>query len=344
MTPAIPEGPQDLTGAWLGAVLGHETGPVMGQRIGEEAGFTGGGLYRLTTAEGSWVVKLSPSDPATRALLTRANQREVRFYTELSAGLPVPDCAYGAVDADTGASVVVLQDLAGFRAGDFRAGLSAVETAAVADALADIHAAWWDAAALRGLSGVAMLAEFGFADCWAAYPRAVARLLPEVTLPRAFLALGDHIAAHAEALFSGLLEHGPLTVLHRDCQADNVMFDGDGGAVILDWQLLGKGRGVYDVAYLLISSLQPELRRTIEAEVVRRYHDRLCARGVTGYGFEECWADYRRAVIGKVFLTTVATVLLGNDTAHRRAWRRVDLERLIAFCADHGLGPGDFPV
>ncbi len=344
MTPRVPEGPQDLTWAWLGAVLGRETGPVMGQRIGEEAGFTGGGLYRLTAADGSWVAKLSPSDPAMRALWAPANAREVRFYTEFSAGLPVPGCDYGAFDAETGASVVLLQDLAGFRAGEFRSGLSAEEAGAVADAMADIHAAWWNAPEVKGLSGAAMLDEFGFVECWAVYPDVVGRLLPELALPEAFLSLGDHIAANAKALFGALLEDGPLTVLHRDCQADNVMFDAKGHAVVLDWQLMGKGRGVYDIAYLLIGSVRPELRRGIEAGVVRRYHDRLCAAGVSGYSFDDCWADYLRAVIGKVFLTTVATVLLDNDTAHRRAWRRADLERLLAFCADHGLGPDDLPV
>ncbi len=344
MTPPIPQGPQDLTWAWLSAVLGRDTGPVMGQRIGEDAGFTGGGLYRLTAAEGSWVAKLSPSDPAMRALWAQANAREVQFYTEFSAGLPVPGCDYGAFDAETGASVVLLQDLAGFRAGDFRTGLSAEEAGAVADAMAAIHAAWWEAPEVRGLSGAAMLDEFGFVECWAAYPKVVARLLPEVTLPPGFLALGDHIAAHSEALFEELLEEGPITVLHRDCQADNMMFDADGRAVVLDWQLMGKGRGVYDIAYVLIGSVKPALRREIEADVVRRYHDRLCTNCVSGYAFDDCWADYRRAVIGKVFLTTVATVLLDNDTPHRRAWRRADLERLLAFCADHGFGPGDLPV
>lgn len=341
---SIPNGPGDLTPDWLARALGRITGPFQVIRIGEDAGFTGGALYRLTAGTESWVVKLSPSDPAARALFARANRREVALYTELGAGLPVPDCAYGRFDPETGASVLVLQDLAGFRPGNFLSGLSAQEAAAVADALADIHAVWWDRPEARALSGADCLDEFGFAECWQAYPQALFRLLPDMALPPGFLSLGDHIAANACAIFGTLLEDGPVTVLHRDCQADNVMFSDTGRAVLYDWQFMGKGRGVYDVALMLASSVPPALRREIEKDVVRRYHRRLCDAGVAGYGWDQCWREYRQGWIARLFLTTVATVLLDNSSDHRRAWRRADLQRLLAFRSDHGLGLEDYPV
>ena len=340
----IPSGPGDLTPDWLSRARGRITGPLLVTRIGEDEGLTDGGLYRVRSGDGSWVVKLAPADPAARALFARANRREVTLYTELGRGLPVPGCAHGAFDAATGASVLVLQDLGACRPGDFLAGLSAEQTGAVADALADIHAAWWDAPRAAALSGADCLDEFGFVDCWAAYPAKVAGLLPDIALPPEFRALGDHIAANARAIFGALMEHGPLTVLHRDCQADNVMFADDGAAVIYDWQFMGKGRGVWDVAFLLTSSVAPAVRSRIEDGILRRYHRRLCAAGVNGYGWRQCRREYRQAWVARLFVTVVATVLLDNDTAHRRAWRRTDLERLLAFRSDHRLAAADFPV
>jgi len=335
----LPEGPEGLTAAWVSDVLQRDVRSVTVTRIGEDEGFTGGALFRLQAESSSWVAKLSPSDAPMRATFAAANRREVMFYTGLGRGLPVPDCAYCAFDPDTGASVLLLQDLAAFRAGRFVDGLSAMETRSVVAALADIHARWWNAPQVASLSGVDLLDEFDFASCWPAYPNALARILPDMALPDRFLALGDHLAANAKVVFGALMEQGPCTVLHRDCQADNVMFASDGSARILDWQILGKGRGVYDVAYVLISSLQPDLRRQIERDVVQTYHRRLLAAGIAGYGWDQCWRDYTQSVIGKFVITVLATVLLNNDTDHKRTWRRADLDRLLAFCVDHAMTP-----
>ena len=343
MSLPIPSGPGEITAGWLSRALGHTVSDVSLTRIGEDEGFTGGGLYRLEMAGGgSLIAKLSPADPQMRATFASANAREVGFYTRIAPGLPVPDCLYGACDAETGASILLLQDLGRLRAGLFVEGLGVDDARALMAALAEIHAAWWGAPVVSGLSGAAIVREFSFAGAWAAYPQALARLLPDIELPEAFLALGAHIAAHPDEVFGALLEQGPLTVLHRDCHVDNVMFDARGCALILDWQIMGKGRGTYDVAYSLISSLPAPLRRRAERDLVAFYHSELIRGGVTGYGAAQCWEEYRRAVISKLFASVVATVLLDNSGLAKQAWRRADLVRLLAFCADHALTPADF--
>ena len=345
MSLPIPSGPEEITADWLGHALDHPVARVTLTRIGEDEGFTGGGLYRLDMAGGgSLIAKLSPADPRLRATFARANAREVGFYTRFARGLPVPDCVYGDCDTDTGASILLLQDLGQMRAGVFVNGLGHSDARAMVGALAEIHAAWWEAPELARLSGSALVDEFAFAKAWHAYPRALARLLPETRLPGAFLALGDHIAAHQAAVFGALLEDGPLTVLHRDCQVDNLMFDAAGRAVVLDWQFMGKGRGAYDLALALISSLPAPLRRSAERGLVEYYHAELIRRGVTGYDAAQCWGDYRRAGISRLFLSVVATVLLDNSSPAKQAWRRADLDRLLAFCQDHALTPADFAV
>lgn len=336
----IPTGEAGLTPEWLGAALGTPIASVTTTRIGEDEGFTGGRLYRLTIpGRDSLVAKLSPTDPALRAQFAKANAREVTFYTELSAGLPVPGCAYAACDAATGASILLLQDMGSARAVAFREGAGVHDVTAMLRTFARIHAAWWNAPALAELSGAAVLSEFSFATPWAHYTDALADLLPDVVLPQGFIALGDFAATHLAEIYDHLQERGPLTVLHRDPQLDNILFDADGQALLLDWQILGKGRGVWDVAYFLISSVPPALRRIHERAWVRGYHAELVALGGTGYDFDRCWRDYLASVMGKLFVTVWATVELDNSTAHKRAWRRTDLMRLLAFVEDHDLTP-----
>lgn len=345
MSLPIPLGPDEITADWLGHALGHPVASVTLSRIGEDEGFTGGGLFRLGLAGGgSLIAKLSPANPRMRATFARANAREVGFYTRFARGLPVPDCVYGACDPVSGASILLLQDLGQMRAGVFVDGLGVNDARAMLHALAKMHAAWWRAPELAALTGAEAVDEFSFAETWAAYPQAVAQLLPGARLPKAFLTLGSHVAAHSMQVFGALLNEGPLTLLHRDCQVDNVVFDAAGNALILDWQFMGKGRGTYDVSYCLISSLPVPLRRRYERDLVAYYHDELIRRGVTGYDAAQCWNDYRRAVISKLCVNVVATVLLDNTSPAKQAWRRADLDRLLAFCQDHALTPADFAV
>ncbi len=339
MTLPLPEGPDDLTSDWLSAALGQPVERVAVTRIGEDQGFTGGGLYRLAMPGRSLVAKLSPVDPAMRARFAIANAREVTFYTDWSKGLPVPRVHYGAFDRDTGASVLLLDDLGDARSVPFVEGLWPRDVASVMAAFAKVHAAWWNAPALGTLNGAAFLDEFTLSGPWPAYPGAVAKMLPDVVLPPEFLALGDYAAAHEAEILHHLKEQGPLTVLHRDPQVDNILFAEDGSALLIDWQVFGKGRGTWDLAYFLISSVPSVRRRKHERAWLETYHAALVDHGVDGYTLADCWRDYQRSVMAKLFLTVVATVELDNSTPHKRAYRRADLARLLAFVKDHALTP-----
>ncbi len=90
-----------------------------------------------------------------------------------------------------------------------------------------------------------------------------------------------------------------------------------------------------DVAYFLGASLLPEVRRSVERELVRAYRDALCAQSVRGYALEQCWQDYRRGVFAGFAVTVVASVLVqetprGNDMftamARRHARHALDLD------------------
>ena len=353
----IPDSPDAITPGWLNAVL-KNTGSTKNasvtsfakSRIGEDEGFTGGSLFILRIqydqferdAPHSLVVKLSPSDAELRAAFKVANGREVQFYTELAPqnNLPVPRCYFGAFDALTGASILLLEDLTNFRRVEFSIGCGPEDAEHVVRVLAKIHAHWWNSPRLKKFSGISILDEFLFSEQWSLYPKKVTELLPDVPIPNSFFALGGYIAANERTIFKQLFETNPITCIHRDIQVDNVLFGNQTSeppALLLDWQSVGKGRGVYDIAYFIISSLPPEQRLQTEQDLLSIYHTLLVQSGIEGYTFDQCWFDYKYSVVGKIFVTVIATVMLDNSSPSKRAWRQADLERLLAFCEDHSI-------
>ncbi len=306
------------------------------ERIGVDEGFTGGGVFRVTCEGETLIAKLSPNDPKLSHEFKAANAREVQFYTQFAQDerLPVPRCHFGDFDEETGASVLIIEDAGAGRPVSFSKGCSLGDAERVVDALARIHGAFWQAPELKDVQGVETLEEFDFSDVWGRYGDALKAVLG-CDVPRSMQRLGDYFAQNRHSVFGRLLNTEPMTLLHRDVQVDNILFHDDVVSV-LDWQFVGKGRGAYDLAYFLISSLEPPVRRTHEKELVQRYVSGLQR---DDYGFDLCWQDYLLAVFGKLNVTVVATVLLDNSGPHKQAWRQADLDRLVAFCEDHDISP-----
>lgn len=354
----IPQAADGITPTWLtealregGAIRATTVKSFKMKQIGEDQGISGGTLQRLEIdyvsyeqgAPRSLIVKLSPSDPDTRTIMKGINVRESSFYIELAAkkDLPVPRCYYGDFEAETGTSILILEDLSHYRSVEFVVGCGLEDAEKVVRAVAAIHAQWWNDPQLKELGGASILREFPFDTLWSQYPSKVAEILPEMLIPDTLFAIGDYVAANMASIFARLYETEPITCLHRDVQTDNLLFGeslGDVDSIVLDWQLVGKGRSTYDVAYFLISSVPTELRRQIERELLRTYHSLLVQSGIRVYTFDQCWFDYLFSAVGKLYVTVIATVLLDNSTPHRRAWRQADLQRLLAFCEDHSVG------
>ena len=352
----IPTTLEEITSAWLtdalrkGDVIGAEAtvSSLTKNRIGEDEGFTGGALVRCKldftprseSTPHSIIAKLSPSDPEQREVFKGSNRREVGFYTEIAVqgNLPVPECYYGSFDEETGASILLLQDLEQYRIVAFATGCEPQDARHAVLALGKIHAPLWNDPRVDTLSGADIINDFPFVELWSEYPQTVAELLPEFVIPSQFFTIGDIVAENISSLLNYLMETEPITCIHRDIHVDNILFgvnEEDESALILDWQAAGKGRGVYDIAYFLISSVPPDQRRQVEQTLLREYHNQLKQYGITDYSFEQCWFDYRLAAIGKLLVTVIATVVIDNSPSFKRAWRQTDLERLLAFCEDH---------
>jgi len=344
----IPATPEALDAAYLTRVLGCDVRAVYCEPIGHDLGFTGGRVLRLHLhyAAGqkdgpqSIIAKLAPPDLDMRRSFSHLGRNEWQFYTRFArnVGPDAPKCYLAEFDPARGDSLFLLEDLGVPSGSGFVGGGSKAQAEAVTDALARVHASFWRCPELAEDKAEDQLRGFDVTAAFRAYPRCVKGLLPDTQVPQCFLDLCACLAEAAEML-RDLRQNGPHTLVHRDLHLDNLAFRPDGSAVLLDWQFMGGGRGAFDLAYFLISSFEPDVRRAIERRLLRRYHAALSSYGVRGYAFETCWRDYKLGVFDKICMTAIATVYFENDAPYKTAWRAADLRRLLAFCHDHDVTP-----
>ncbi len=269
-------------------------------------------------APASLVAKLPASDPTSRAAGVGLGnyEREVRFYREVAATVPIrlATCWAAEWDAADGSFLLLLEDLAPAVVGDQLRGASVPEADAVIDMAARLHATHWDAAALASLG--TWMARPDHVDrgaqlamLWTmAWPQFVARHEHRLSAAdhRVAERFGQAIAAWAND------RPGPRTMIHGDFRTDNMLFGATNGArwvVPVDWQTPAIGLGVGDVAYFIGASVLADDRRANEERLVRRWFDGLHDAGVRGYSWAQCWEDYRRMTFTGVVMGVVASML-----------------------------------
>ncbi|MXW26887.1 MAG: phosphotransferase [Dehalococcoidia bacterium] len=331
----IPMTTEDFTPEWVTAALrsngtlgdGSVTA-VEATPVGEGAGFLGS-LARLTlTYEGTGadapatvVAKFPALVEVNRGLAVQYQvyQREARFFNEIKStitAMPTPEAYYADVEEATGNGVILLEDLDGkLRVGDQLAGASAREAEQLMTQIADLHATWWGRAEEDTISWVPAFD----GPVWAMTAQTLPSLWPTYQEERSHL-LPPGMADIIERTWEGLiwlgqqLSRGPMTLVHGDYRMDNMFFPPSEGdpITIIDWQLMSRGRGPYDVAYFMSQSIDVELRREHERALVKRYHDGLLAGGVRDYSFDDCFEDYRLACLWCVMYP----VAMGGGMAH----------------------------
>jgi hypothetical protein len=257
----------------------------------------------------SLIAKFSPPDPQTRAVIHSMGffEREVRFYEQLANRDPLltPHCYFSMLDPASGASLLLLEDLGTACNGSWIHGCSLAEAELAVRIIAAFHARWWRHPQLkemgwlqlRGLISVQQAAEV-FEQTWEPFRQKIGAGMPDEILK-----VGTWLNTHMGRLSEYFYEEQPLTLIHNDYQADNLFFlrPGPGGRLaVADWQLTTHGRSVLDVACFLGGNLESAARRRHELRLLRVYHSLLIGGGVRDYTFEQCWRDYRLAMLQAV--------------------------------------------
>ncbi|MBM4382498.1 MAG: phosphotransferase [Deltaproteobacteria bacterium] len=351
MSLAIPT-PESITPAFFTELLrraGHagatvarfDATPVGTGQIGRCVRFAFELAGDAAGAPRTLVGKFPSLDPLSRqtGVQLRNYAREIFFYRELAARIPIgkPRCYYAEIAGEGPEFALILEDMAPAQQGDQLAGCTPEVARAALVELAKLHAPTWMDARLRGLDLIAEPNDERAAqgrDLYAAMlPAFLARFAPRLERDEQ-----EIIAAVAKS--QGPPHRYPATpwaLVHIDYRLDNLLIDARTSpprVSVVDWQSLVLGSPLSDAAYFLGASLLPEVRRPIERELVRSYHDALCAGGVRGYAWDACWQDYRRGAFAGFAVTVVASVIVqgtarGNDMftamARRHARHALDL-------------------
>lgn len=356
---SIPNDPSEITAAWLcealnsgGRAAGADVRSLKVERFGEGLGVTTE-LYRLTPTyapggqggPATLIAKVPSSIPEMRAVSAAYGlyEREVVFYRDLASTISLrsPLCYFAGFDPASQRFIIVMEDLASARACDQVIGMSLDEARMAIEEVAALHVRWWDKPELKALEGV--IQPLGVppyqmdARHAAAWPVMESYLAGRVS--KEMLRVGERLATALDRMGSGLAA-GSRTLCHGDYRADNLLFRTNGGAselVALDWQVAMQARGAFDIGYMMSASVTTELRRDHEMALLGQYHHRLVEGGVEGYAFDQCFHDYRTALLfGCTYLVQAGAA---SDRTHPRTDALLNsfARRVDAATADLGL-------
>lgn len=326
----IPERSKDITTDWLNKVL-HDSGYLKNENImsidikpmaiGE--GFVSE-MARISLTYDkddsrqpkTMIAKMPTSYESALAVALMFNlyEREIRFYAEVAGESPIrtPGLIYWDVDSKLKRYILIMEDCSQYSQIDQIEGMTHEQLKQVALKIADFHAYWWESDKLKsftwmptnkGESAAALIATYR--GCWDASIQMEDFV---ASLPGG----GREVGLKIHEKIHWLIDAAPddhLSISHFDFRADNFFFDSenrDNPVIIFDWGSANRNRGVIDLSYLLGGSIAIELRRKIEKDIIRLYHDRLSEKGISGYSFDECWIDYLKGTLIFAYIPVLA--------------------------------------
>ncbi len=345
--------PDWLAGALAatGARLSDSVRSFAVEPIGAGAGFVGQ-LARLrlrheSGVETTLVAKLSSPDPTVRRMLHALGiyRTEAGLYGELARQmrLVTPRCHYAHCDPQSGAMLLLLEDLnGGYRFGDAVEGCSSDEAMLAVRELAAHHAQWWKHPQLLSLPWLS--ARHDSAEVRIHAYRSALPLLEkrwaELLSPE-LIRIARRYGEKLPALLGAPLDDA-WTLVHGDFRLDNMAFAGKSGKdvgrlTVFDWQSAYRGAGSDDLSYFIVGSQSVERRRAEEAALLEAYHAALRAHGVRDYSRGDLARDYRRGLSRSLTVLVISGGVL--DLSHPRGRRLAEqgIARITAACADHGF-------
>ena len=140
------------------------------------------------------------------------------------------------------------------------------------------------------------------------------------------------VHVHRNALENYWAE-GPRTLVHGDSHVGNMFFV-DGEAGLLDWQVAQRGQGIRDVGYFLMNSVDVELRRAHERELVELWRETLIEHRVADAELprDQIWERYRSQALYVWISSAVTAAMAGLQP---RSITRRGIQRAGAALEDH---------
>jgi len=321
----IPANLQGVTPTWLTTVLQPAVPGAVVEAVsvaGVSSGTSVRGRLNLRYRDAridqpSTLFAKTASTFATRVAngVTGTAQTEAGFYRQLRSRISVeaPLGYHCAADGRSWRSIHIVEDLVRTKGATFLTPatvLSAGQAEEMVCQLAVLHTdgarlsevhgpmpvwlrsyeQWWQRSlSVAGvqkshLRGVAAAVEVGLAP-------------PELRGrgPELWQGFQKSIAAHKDM---------PRTLLHGDAHLGNWYVTADGVMGLCDWQCVSVGHWSRDLAYTLVSALEPEQRRAWERDLIQLYLDQLRERGMEDVAFETAWSAYRLQILAALLMWT----------------------------------------
>jgi hypothetical protein len=319
----------------------------------------------------SLIVKIPKHANRAFGEMLGAYEREILFYQEMAPDLPTrtPEIYYGALDRDAGSEkqgeilrvldklplwlnrsvaglglwvagrkrrryLLLMEDLRDIAPGDQIKGASLADTESVIRAIARTHAQYWNSPKLEDRfwlisMGISARMRHGmFRSSLGEFRERFSQLFAQ-GMDRPI----DWLVSHGSDLTRALVADAPETLLHSDLRLDNVFFPSTSTdePVIIDWQLVQRGPGIYDVGYLISCALDPATSEADVTGLLEAYRDALAEHGVTDYPFEALERDYKRSMLAILqTLSTTGQVDMGEGDDRGVALIDLWIERLFA--------------
>lgn len=289
---------------WYAEVLGAEVSGVTVEPVAFTGATTDMARIALEYADGAdgpatLIAKITGTDEVQAGMDAAMGlfAREGRFYETFADKVPLraPRCHHVG---DGSSTPLLLEDLAGLRMGDQMVGLAVDDAERIIDAVAQMHARYWDSPEVEQ-DWLVSPAEGTYAAMVTQLVSSGAPALQEQFAGRAPEGVLDAVVERAPDWTATVLApgaEGPHTLVHNDCRLDNIFFAEDGEPVLIDWQALARTRGTQDIANLLAQSMDSVHLSANWEPLLRRYHERLVEHGVEDYSWEQCLTHYRQNV------------------------------------------------
>ena len=350
----FPDHPEKFEPDWLAGVLGQPAGALRAIEFAPVGTGQVGDSFRLhldwseaaANAPATIIAKCPAKDPVSRE--TGGNMRlyeiETSWYRTLAKSCAVRCPAHFHADMGSTAQefILLLEDMAPAVQPDQMTGASPDAVAKILSEAAHLHKFRWQDPALADIAWLNYGAgNQGFVKEFlpAVYPEWRARYATRIDAN--ILDMGADLVARFDSYVepNPALGDPPVTITHGDMRLDNMLFfDRSGRACLVDWQTVGVGAPMTDIAYCISTSLaDPQERRDCESQLVADYLGALGPAITAAYSFEQAWQEYRRAAFAGFLMGVISAMLVerterGDEMfavmAERSGYMALDLDAL----------------
>ena len=339
--------PKHITAQWLTDVLRANGLLTQGRVVSSEWEMIGTGKMgdnaRFTlTYDGDYdapetmIAKLPATDETARMMAggMGAYRKEVMFYKELAkkTAMRTPAIFLALIDDEGSDFIILMEDLTPAEPGDQLIGESVEHARQALAEAAKLHAAFYGRSDLlvgdyitRTDADSAAFGQELLEQNWPGFVERFGHGLSEECISFG----NDYVANHTRWVghYSGI-----KTLVHGDFRSENMLFSESESVATVDWQTLSESCCLADVAYFIGGSLDIDVRRGHEEELIEYYRQCLAGEGVT-LSQEECWQLYREFSINGLLITILGAMF--SEAAERSdKMFLVMIQRHLQHCVD----------